>query len=80
MYGVQVLVLPGHCTHVLQLFDVGLAAPLKLRFTIIFTNCLKAKSNFAENTLHTLSTAQVQSPRCGGNNFSKVFGYRPKRI
>jgi hypothetical protein len=29
--GVDVLVLPAHCTHVLQAFDVGLASPLKTK-------------------------------------------------
>jgi hypothetical protein len=29
--GIDVLVLPAHCTHILQAFDVGLASPLKTR-------------------------------------------------
>lgn len=28
-FGIDVLTLPGHCSHVLQPFDVGIAAPLK---------------------------------------------------
>ena len=51
LYSVYVLVLPGHCTHVLQLFDAGLAAPLKERFTIIFTRNLKDKRSYTENTM-----------------------------
>jgi hypothetical protein len=31
-FGVDVLILPGHCTHVLQPFDVGLASALKNEF------------------------------------------------
>jgi hypothetical protein len=31
-FGVDVLILPGHCTHVLQPFDVGLASGLKAEF------------------------------------------------
>ena len=31
-HNVKVLVLPGHCTHLLQAFDVGVASSLKLNF------------------------------------------------
>ena len=36
-----VLILPAHCTHVLQLFDVGLASPMKKHFTQQLHECLK---------------------------------------
>jgi hypothetical protein len=32
IFGVDVLILPGHCTHVLQAFDVGIASALKTEF------------------------------------------------
>jgi hypothetical protein len=32
MFGVEVLVLPAHCTHLLQMFDVAVAAALKVAF------------------------------------------------
>ena len=38
---VEVIVLPSHTTHVLQMFDVGLAAPLKSTFAAKFKKRLK---------------------------------------
>jgi hypothetical protein len=32
LFNVNILVIPGHTTHVLQPFDVGIAAPLKTEF------------------------------------------------
>jgi hypothetical protein len=36
-FAVDLLVLPGHCSHVLQPFDVSIAAPLKVEFKKIFS-------------------------------------------
>ena len=49
--GLKVIILPAHTTHVLQLFDVGLASPLKSRFTQIFQSMLKKKENYVENNI-----------------------------
>ena len=35
-FNIKVLVLPGHITHILQLFDVSLAAPFKRKYTDLF--------------------------------------------
>ena len=51
MYNIHLLVLPGHTTHVLQLFDVGLASPLKDKFTIIFSRHAKQKEQYTENSM-----------------------------
>jgi hypothetical protein len=32
LFNVDILIIPGHTTHVLQPFDVGIAAPLKAEF------------------------------------------------
>ena len=50
-YRVSVLVLPGHCTHVLQLFDVGLAGALKEKFGIILRRNLKDKRMYTQNVM-----------------------------
>ena len=42
----HVLVLPSHTTHVLQLFDIGLAGALKEKFTREFHKNLKKKENY----------------------------------
>ena len=42
---VIVLILPSHTTHVLQMFDVGLASPLKKEFTTRFRKELKKHKN-----------------------------------
>ena len=39
--GPKVIILTAHTTHVMQLFVVGLASPLKSRFTQIFHSMLK---------------------------------------
>ena len=51
LYGVNVLILPGHCTHVLQLFDVGLAGPLKEKFTTILLRNLKDPKLYVHNLM-----------------------------
>ena len=44
---VEVVVLPSHTTHVLQIFDVGLASPLKTAFASRFKKQLKVAANDA---------------------------------
>ncbi len=50
-YNIEVLVLPGHCTHVLQLFDVGLAGALKEKFGIILQRNLKNPKMYTERVM-----------------------------
>ena len=50
-YNVEVLILPGHCTHVLQLFDVALAAALKEKFGIILRRNLKDKRMYTQSVM-----------------------------
>ena len=45
---IRVIILPAHTTHVLQLFDVGLAAILKKRFTALLLEMLKKKEAYVE--------------------------------
>lgn len=40
---IDVVVFPSHCTHVMQLFDVVIASPLKSRFSSCFRKVLLAK-------------------------------------
>ena len=42
---VHIIVLPAHTTHVLQLFDVSLASPLKKKFTELFKSLLRNPQN-----------------------------------
>ena len=42
---IDVLILPSHTTHVLQLFDVGLVSPLKTAFSPLFWKVLKEAIN-----------------------------------
>ena len=51
IYNICVFVLPGHTTHVLQLFDIGLAGPLKTKFTIIFSRNLKDSKKYTETKM-----------------------------
>ena len=48
---IRVLILPPHTTHVLQLFDVGLASILKKRFTALFIDMLKKKEAYIEGNM-----------------------------
>ena len=48
---VEVLIFPSHITHVIQMFDVGIAAPLKTSFSSTFKKALKKAS--ANEDLHT---------------------------
>ena len=48
---VNVLTLPAHMTHVLQLFDVGLASPLKKRFAQLLHEMLKKEANHVEGNI-----------------------------
>ena len=45
-WNINVLVLPSHTTHVLQLFDVGLAGALKEKFTNNFFRYMKEKEYY----------------------------------
>ena len=47
--GINVLVLPSHTTHVMQMFDVGLAGALKNRFTQHFNANCKDKHFYVPN-------------------------------
>ena len=49
--GIIVLILPSHCTHAIQLFDVGLAGSLKERFTVIFYRNLKNEEMYVPSNL-----------------------------
>ena len=62
MFGIRVLVLPSHTTHVLQLFDVGIAGALKERFTREFAKNLKNKNYYiAGNDRATMRKAAVDA-------------------
>lgn len=39
IFGIDLLVFPGHCSHLLQLFDVAVAGPLKVEFKKSLLNC-----------------------------------------
>ena len=54
---VDVLILPSHTTHVLQLFDVGLASALKCAFSPKFRKALKAATT---NTLLPTNAAKMR--------------------
>ena len=49
IYNIDVLTLPAHTTHVLQLFDVGLASPMKKKFGDIFRSMLQEPNMFHTN-------------------------------
>jgi hypothetical protein len=49
--GIDVLVLPAHCTHVLQAFDVSIAAPLKTRLAELCQTLLLTLSRTEFNEL-----------------------------
>ena len=44
-FNVKMLVLPGHVTHILQMFDVSLAAPFKRKYTDLFRSYVKNKEH-----------------------------------
>ena len=47
---IDTLILPSHCTHVLQMFDVSLAAPMKRKFNEIFAKTLcRTDIDFSSN-------------------------------
>ena len=50
-FNIKVIILPAHCTHILQLFDVGLDAELKERFTEIFLKLCKNKQAYIPNNM-----------------------------
>ena len=54
---ISVLVLPAHSSHVLQMFDVVLASPLKQQFTKIFSKLLKL---YAHDETFETDTAKVR--------------------
>ena len=59
---VRVIVLPAHTTHVLQVFDVGLAGVLKKLFTDIFTSLLRNPENIIPgNQAATLRYVAVEA-------------------
>ena len=52
-HGIHVLVLPSHVTHVLQLFDVALTAPMKNKFSHVFRKTvLENDRNFSSKAAH----------------------------
>ena len=60
--GVNVLTLPSHMTHVLQLFDVGLASPLKQRHGHLFHAMLKKETNHVkDNAAATMRKIAVEA-------------------
>ena len=62
LYNIRVLVLPAHCTHILQLFDVSLALPLKKAFTTLFQDKLKLREYMIPgNIAATLRKIAVES-------------------
>ena len=42
-FGIRLLILPGHLTHIIQLFDVGLGGPLTRAYTDYFHSYIKNK-------------------------------------
>ena len=57
---IKCVILPSHCTHVLQVFDVSLASPLKRRFTNLFNEYIKDKKYVIErNSAATLRNVVV---------------------
>lgn len=58
LFGIILLVLPGHTNHVLQPFDVGLASPLKTAFAKYLLNNkldIEEESILMKNTIHMTS-------------------------
>ena len=51
---IEVLILPSHVTHILQMFDVGLASPMKAKFSSLFRCFLKS------NIVATSAIAKVR--------------------
>ena len=48
---INLLILPSHVTHILQMFDVCLASPMKSKFTTLFQK--KVIENLTNNTFQT---------------------------
>ena len=85
--GLSVLVLPSHTTHVLQFFDIGLAAPLKQKFSMIFARNMKNETMFIEGNLNASlrkiaieSFVEAWDIVCSRDNCkatARAVGYRP---
>ena len=61
-FNCRVIILPAHTTHVLQLFDVGLASPMKKRFTLLLQELWKDKTKYVEgNTAATMRKLSVEA-------------------
>ena len=56
---VKVYILPSHTTHVLQMFDVGLASPLKKEFTSKFRKELKKLNTTPSTPINCESAAKT---------------------
>ena len=45
LHGIDILTLPAHTTHVLQMFDVGMASPLNAKFTELIQSLLNQQTH-----------------------------------
>ena len=63
-YNIKVLILPSHMTHILQMFDVSLASPLKTLFSKLLRQLLQNKDfllNAGSNETSKLRKAQIEA-------------------
>ena len=79
MFKIQCLLLPGHCTHVLQPFDVGIASPLKVNYKSIlnlqkfekFYNLKQTQQELREMMISSFIGALHRA--CSPNNIKSAF-------
>ena len=61
-YDIKLITLPGHVTHIMQLFDVGLASPLKNLYSQILKDYIKLRHGLIEgNMTATLRRISVEA-------------------
>ena len=59
-FNIRVLILPGHVTHILQMFDVGLAGPLKQKYGELLRMYLKSRHGYRD----TVYPAEMLRRQC----------------
>ena len=50
-FNINVITLPGHSSHVMQLFDIGLGSPMKRRYTELLKAYLKDNRKMIQNSV-----------------------------
>ena len=73
---INLLILPSHVTHILQMFDVCLASPMKSKFTTLFQK--KVIENLTNNTYPT-NIANIPDDFIGTNGAYLYSGDTQKR-